>query len=332
MQGLYLAPPHGELIATGRKVAIAKARPMGLEGEWILLSGGHAYGLMRVGTPEQVDLPTFQDRKGEHGVSEKERKRWWPEQSPLYLYPVEGFVPYVGGPVEVDLPSGVQTRVDIKGLGLPVVGVKERIRVSLKRAKWRTLKDGRHVAISGTEKRGVMSSRGEATVRNIERDLIRDKEETAVVLMPNGEVVFEQWGDTDSVTFTEQQMAKMGDAVLTHNHPVTGGSFSSEDVWMAVRQDAAEVRAVGIRPGTKERYLYRLTRPPDGWSRRHPLVATRDGFNIVSNAHNRKVREEFMAAISARRMTIPEAEFEHQHAVWSRMAESNGWEYSRERL
>lgn len=147
VQGLYLAPPHGELIATGKKVAIAKGRPMDLSGDWILLSGGHAYGHMTVGQPETVGMEDFKARRDEHGISEKERLRWWPETSPLYLYPVERFQPYPSGPVEVSLPPGVQTRVDTKGLGLPVSDVDATTEDNRQRV--RTLLDGRKVIVVG---------------------------------------------------------------------------------------------------------------------------------------------------------------------------------------
>lgn len=109
-RGLYLAPPHGEWIATGRKTAVAKSREFGLEGDWVLVSGKQAWGNLTLGVPEEVTLADFDSRFAEHQVSVKARRRWWPDAKSLWLYGVEGFEAY-SEPRRVEVPPGVQTKM-----------------------------------------------------------------------------------------------------------------------------------------------------------------------------------------------------------------------------
>jgi len=110
-RGLYLAPPHGEWIATGRKTAIAKSRDFGLEGDWTLVSGKQAWGDLTLAEPEEVSLAEFDSRFAEHQVSVKARRRWWPEAESLWLYGVEGFEAYAE-PRGVEVQPGVQTKME----------------------------------------------------------------------------------------------------------------------------------------------------------------------------------------------------------------------------
>jgi hypothetical protein len=116
LRGLYLVPPHGELIASGKKKSIAKSRQFALEGKWILVSGKFAYGTMKLGEPEKVSTREFDDKYEDHLVSRQDRLRWWPNARELYLYPVLDFEGYAK-PKKVEVPPGVQTvmrEVDFK--------------------------------------------------------------------------------------------------------------------------------------------------------------------------------------------------------------------------
>lgn len=112
-EGLYLAPPHGELLYSRRKGAVAKHRPFPeLEnGTFVLVSGSRAYGVVALGDAEEVTPEEFDARFDEHRVTTKERAKWWPEAESLWLYPVKHFVP-LELPVDVAVPSGVQTFLD----------------------------------------------------------------------------------------------------------------------------------------------------------------------------------------------------------------------------
>lgn len=67
-------------------------------------------------------------------------------------------------------------------------------------------------------------------------------------------------GSTEYVDFSGEQVARLKDAVSTHNHPM-GGSFSPADVEFAVVADIKELRAVSRETG----YTFVLQRPKNGW-------------------------------------------------------------------
>jgi uncharacterized membrane protein (UPF0127 family) len=110
-RGLYLKPPHGALIASGDQKCIVKPRPYELVGDWLLVSGKEAYGVMTIGRPSLVDTKEFDSRRDEHCISRANRRRWWPERNHLYLYPVEKFKAY-DVPRGVHVRPGVQTVID----------------------------------------------------------------------------------------------------------------------------------------------------------------------------------------------------------------------------
>ncbi len=110
-RGLYLVPPHGELIAKGEKTSIAKSRRFDIEGDWVLVSGKLAYGTMTLGEPSEVGLEKFDEQFDEHRVEKAERRRWWPDKKTLWLYAIESFKPYPE-PRKVEVPPGVQTTMD----------------------------------------------------------------------------------------------------------------------------------------------------------------------------------------------------------------------------
>lgn len=112
LRGLYLVPPHGELIAQGIKTCVVKARPFGLEKErWILVSGDRAYGELVFGEPMSVSSKQFPLDFDDHRVTYKERQRWWPDAETLYLYPIDEYERYEE-PARVVVPAGVQTIMD----------------------------------------------------------------------------------------------------------------------------------------------------------------------------------------------------------------------------
>ena len=92
--------------------------------------------------------------------------------------------------------------------------------------------------------------------------------ENATIIDSNGNTVFHKVGKKDRVSFTYGEMARMKDAILTHNHPnevktrwwgAVGSPFSMADIMMAVNADLAEIRAV------TPTYTFSLKRPKGGW-------------------------------------------------------------------
>ena len=86
--GLYLTPPHGRLIAEGKKTAIVKSFHVKthLNEQLYLLSGKLCYGIIRLREPKVISIKEFKSRAGEHLISEVDRKKWWPDYTKLYFY------------------------------------------------------------------------------------------------------------------------------------------------------------------------------------------------------------------------------------------------------
>ncbi len=95
-RGLYLAPPHGQLIYDGRKTAIARPYPdRNVEGEFVILSGEFAYGVAQIGCGEKVTLDQFDEQFEAHRCRSTERMEWWPDVKSLWVYSIESFDPYI---------------------------------------------------------------------------------------------------------------------------------------------------------------------------------------------------------------------------------------------
>jgi hypothetical protein len=92
-----------------------------------------------------------------------------------------------------------------------------------------------------------------------EEDRIRhDTVETAIVFDLRGNELFRRTGDEQAVDFSDDELALMRDAILTHNHPIDL-PFSYADLELASVNDLAMIRAVS--PG----FRHALWRPTGGW-------------------------------------------------------------------
>lgn len=104
--GLYLAPPHGELIWEGRKKSIIRPDEYTLRGQYILVSGKKAYGVVSIGSMKVIPVTQFDDLFPEHRVTVKERYRWWPDAQIVFSHEVTDFK-RCDTLVPVVVPSGV---------------------------------------------------------------------------------------------------------------------------------------------------------------------------------------------------------------------------------
>jgi len=143
--------------------------------------------------------------------------------------------------------------------------------------------------------------------------------ERAYVFDAAGTVLLEKDGGKSSVNFDASEFALMKDAVLAHNHPAIGGSFSPEDIHLAAKYDMAEIRAVG------KTYRHSASRPAPGWSEQFWDSAIKPSYR----RHEADVIREFRAAILSGSMTVTQAEEQHWHEIWTRVAKEVGFAYVR---
>lgn len=69
-------------------------------------------GIVFVGPPSQVSLQEFDNAIKSHCVSSESRKRWWPKNGELYLYPITQYIA-LDNPIAVGMPAGIKMQVDL---------------------------------------------------------------------------------------------------------------------------------------------------------------------------------------------------------------------------
>lgn len=81
-------------------------------------------------------------------------------------------------------------------------------------------------------------------VENREYGIHKKNYETAYIYDQNGNILLNKRGMKGEVSFTDDELKLMKDAVVTHNHPM-GTTFSPDDIYMAIEHNLQEVRATG---------------------------------------------------------------------------------------
>lgn len=150
----------------------------------------------------------------------------------------------------------------------------------------------------------------EAEIRN------GDTEKLSIFDSTGKEVYRNDKGEKHSVTYDG---SKAKDNILTHNHP-SGSSFSTDDVMGAVRNDVAEIRAVGSNR------TYSLKRPKGGWG-----ISEREAWRIHASelmkqgARSERYIENYKGdkSVAKRR-----ADAVFSHAANKRFAKRTGLIYS----
>lgn len=176
--------------------------------------------------------------------------------------------------------------------------------------------------------RGGNSGATERVLKGIEFEISRQKYETAAIVDAKGNLLLRKDGNKKSVSFTRDEIAKMENAIITHNHPSgttnrygIGHAFSVEDLQMAATSNAAEIRAVSGK------VTYSMKRPKGGWE------ATAGRIKANFNSANRTVREKMQSYIDNYRgdvnIAINRANTLHYHLVSKRVAKVLGWNYSK---
>lgn len=183
----------------------------------------------------------------------------------------------------------------------------------------------------GTHGGGAKGTSGESKIREIESKVLAHMltREAAYIFDPKGKSILQKSATSEKpyeIRWEDDEIAKMKDATFTHNHPLTGGSFSESDVIFAAQANLAEIRAIGIGPGVSgKRYLYKLTRPEKGWGKQEKIEG--DIGRI-----DEEVMDRLWAQVKEGKLRPEQAEFTHNHNVMQALASANGWKYAREEL
>lgn len=121
-----------------------------------------------------------------------------------------------------------------------------------------------------------------SAMRVAEKRIYKDKLETAVLLDGKGNTIFtESSNASDHVQFTQEQLAKMKGANLTHNHP-SNSTFSGADISLLTRQELKSIRATG------EERTYQLTKINGKFPRNEFAKAFAEAYNKNKELTNKE--------------------------------------------
>jgi len=147
-----------------------------------------------------------------------------------------------------------------------------------------------------------------------EQEIINAPIEHGIVVAEDGTVLVETSGRSNSIKFTWEETSKMKGAILTHNHP-NGTTFSGADVQLALSNNVAALRAVGVRDGRKLRYILKLG----------PQVREMSS-NQVFKKYIGPIEESLMTRtieqIHTNQITLKEANRDHAHKLWTEVSQA----------
>jgi hypothetical protein len=89
-----LIEPHAEKVWKGQKTLVVHSSPIKVAGLVRLADDSKIYGEIALAKCKPISLAEFRRRQKEHGISEEERKSWWPRSRRLYAHAVKKFEAY----------------------------------------------------------------------------------------------------------------------------------------------------------------------------------------------------------------------------------------------
>lgn len=153
------------------------------------------------------------------------------------------------------------------------------------------------------------------TLNKAEKEIAPRSTEKAYIIDSQGNILLQKEGGKNYVEFTPEEVKLLTGNTFTHNHP-RGTSFSFEDVSLATRYNASEMRAVGSE------YTHSITPGASGWPEHSTLAKNYTEVDY-------QLRMEFFDKINNDEMTVDQAARSHQHEVWSRLSNILDVDYKR---
>jgi len=110
--GIYLPKPHAEMIWTGEKKLIIKAKNYkNMVGKPLYyMDDEFSYGILELKKPKQISLKEFKKLKDKHKITEQEKNKWWDGKESFYAFEFE-ILDRFEDPKDVEVPVGTQTFV-----------------------------------------------------------------------------------------------------------------------------------------------------------------------------------------------------------------------------
>jgi uncharacterized protein YecE (DUF72 family) len=89
-RGLIIVEPYGSYIKKRTKKIIVKSKYIGslIEKDLLLIENKIGLGIIKLGTPKEINLSEFSKLRKYHQITEDDRIKWWPNYNYLYVYPI----------------------------------------------------------------------------------------------------------------------------------------------------------------------------------------------------------------------------------------------------
>jgi hypothetical protein len=160
-------------------------------------------------------------------------------------------------------------------------------------------------------------------INQIESNIRKNKFETGVAIDEKGNIIINKRGQQYSISFTNEEIAKIKNTIFTHNHPSglqyedksirrTGNSFSWEDINLAIKSNVKEIRAV------TPVLTFSMKRPANGW----PDLEKAKALFISQNATVKNNYMKYVEKLNYSEQAIARAETMHFHTVWKEWVKS----------
>jgi len=144
-----------------------------------------------------------------------------------------------------------------------------------------------------------------------------------------GGSIFSKDGGRDYVELTPREAKMLKDRAVTHNHPVSRGSFSLDDISLAITNNASSIRAIGrsvaLKGNEEHANLFTMSRPAKGW----PSI---DVVSDLYAKYGKSVRRVLGPRVDAGKLQPEVADAIHNHIVWKQVARDLDLPYNRTRV
>ena len=115
-EGIYLAKGHAQLIHSGEKLLIVKAKLYKNKDKILyFLERGLCYGIIKLKAPDNITIQEFEELRERHQITDIDRRKWWPRKEVLYSYRFD-LVKLFGTPKPVSTPIPTETFTEFKFL------------------------------------------------------------------------------------------------------------------------------------------------------------------------------------------------------------------------
>lgn len=111
-EGIYLTKPHANMVWSGEKTLIIRAKKYsGMIGKPLyVVDDDYAYGVIVLKPPVLISLKTFKKLANQHMISDAERIKWWGNRHYFYAYGFD-IIEKFDIPRRISIPQGAQTFV-----------------------------------------------------------------------------------------------------------------------------------------------------------------------------------------------------------------------------